>query len=72
MDCKCNWTEAILAIVIIVFALVQSASAKWIVLVAAVLLLIHSLMCKKCKMGYDSVGTSAKKNNYYSKKGKRG
>ncbi|MEK6846624.1 MAG: hypothetical protein AABY16_00485 [Nanoarchaeota archaeon] len=71
MECKCNWTEAILAIVIIVFAFVRSASAKWVVIVAAVLLLIHSLTCKKCKMSYE--GTSAKKKKYYySKKGKRG
>ena len=49
MDCKCNWVESVLAIVIIVFAFTSSGASKWIVVIAAVLLLIHALVCKSCK-----------------------
>ena len=50
MDCKCNWVEAVLAIVIVVFAYSAGASSKWVVIVAALLLLLHALLCKKCQM----------------------
>ena len=50
MDCKCNWVEAILAIVIIVSAYMAGASSKWIIIIAALLLLLHALFCKKCQM----------------------
>lgn len=43
--------EAILAIVLIVFALWETAASKWIILIAAVILLIHSFTCKKCFVG---------------------
>jgi len=38
----------ILAIVIIVFALWETAASKWILVVAGVLLLLHAIGCK-CK-----------------------
>lgn len=50
MNCTCNWVEAILAIIIIVFAYVATASSKWVVIIAALLLLLHALFCKKCQM----------------------
>ncbi len=50
MDCKCNWVEAILAIVIIVSAWMGGASSKWIVVIAALILLLHAMFCKKCQM----------------------
>ncbi len=46
--CK-SWCELIVAIVVIVFALWDTmAYSKWIVVIAGVVLLIHSFMCKKC------------------------
>lgn len=45
--CK-SWCELILAIVVIVFALWQTAASKWILLVAGIVLLIHSMACKGC------------------------
>ncbi len=71
MFCKCNWNEGILAVIIIVFSFVQAASAKWVVVIAAVLLLLHALACNKSGMCGD-MNAGAKKKNYYSKKGKRG
>ena len=50
----CRWLEALLAVVIIVFTkwptMVLSAnSSMWVVIVAAAVLLVHSLFCDKCK-----------------------
>ena len=50
MNCNCKWVETVLAIVIIVFVLLETGASQWIVLIAAILLLIHSWMCKNCKM----------------------
>jgi len=50
--CK-SWCEAILAIVILVFAFWQTAYSQWIVVIAAVVLLIHSFTCKKCFVGHN-------------------
>ena len=44
-----SWCEAIIAIVVIVFALWDTwAGAKWVLLIAGIVLLIHSFTCKKC------------------------
>ena len=58
--CK-SWCEAILAVIIIVFALWESVYAsfgKWIVVIAGVVLLIHSFMCKKCFGGMGMMNDS--------------
>ncbi len=47
MVCHCKWCEAILSIVIIIFALVKTASSKWIIFAAAVILFIHAIFCHK-------------------------
>ena len=65
--CK-SWCEAILGLIILVFALMQQEWAKWVVVVAAVVLIIHSFTCKTCFHG----GMGDKKAKYYSKKGKKG
>lgn len=61
--CK-SWCEAIIAIVVIVFALwpdiLGAVVSKWIVVIAAIVLLIHSFTCKKCFSGH-SMAMSAKK-----------
>ena len=49
MGCNCRVCEAVLAVVILVFTFWNSfAAAKWIVAIAAVLLLIHSIWCQNC------------------------
>ena len=40
--------EAVIAVIIIIFALWQTAYSNWIIIIAAVILLIHSFTCKKC------------------------
>lgn len=40
--------EAILAIIILVFALWQTKWSDLIIAIAAIILLIHSFTCKKC------------------------
>ena len=73
MDCKCNWVESVLAIVIIIFAFTSSVASKWIVVIAAVLLLLHALVCKSCKMCSECMnGSSTMKKKGYAKKGRRG
>lgn len=46
--CK-SWCEAIIAIVVIVFALWDTwMYSKWVLVIAGIVLLIHSFTCKKC------------------------
>ena len=74
MNCKCNWVEAILAIVIILFAFVAGSSSKWIIVIAAIILFLHAVICKKCNTCGYAIETHSmkKKRDYYSKKGRRG
>ena len=49
----CRWTEAVLALIVLVFTIwstqIFSAGVSWwLVVIAAVLLIIHSLFCHKC------------------------
>ncbi len=44
--------EAILAIILIIFALWETTYSKWIILIVAIVLLIHSFTCKKCFAGH--------------------
>jgi len=53
MNCNCMWVEGVLAAIILVFVIwptqIFSATVSWwLVVIAAVILLIHSLSCKKC------------------------
>jgi len=52
--CK-SWCELILGIIILVFAywpdLVGVGYGKWVVIIAAVILIIHSFTCKSCFNG---------------------
>lgn len=50
MNCNCKWTESVLALLILVFAFWQVAWSQWIIVIAAVILLLHSWMCKTCAM----------------------
>lgn len=50
--CNCKWNEIIIALVILVMTLFVTASwGQWIVIVAAIALLLHAFMCKNyCKV----------------------
>ena len=68
---SCRWSELLLAIVIIVFtqwntAFFSAAISKWIVIVAAAVLVVHSLLCHKCHglfcSGIMTKGTSGRRS----------
>ena len=47
--CNCKWTEIIIALVILILTLFVTASwSQWVVIIAAVVLLLHAFMCKNC------------------------
>ena len=48
--CK-SWCELIIALIVIIFALWETTYSKWIVVIAGIVLLIHSFTCKKCFLG---------------------
>ena len=53
----CRWIEALLAIVIIVFAYPKLVdwNNEWVIIAAAALILLHVLFCSKCCSGtYDA------------------
>ena len=47
-NCNCKNTEIVLGIVILVFALWETTYSKWVIVVAAILLLLHAVSCKNC------------------------
>ena len=51
-NCNCRSTETVLGIVILIVifwpALLGAIASKWIVIVAAVLLVLHAWSCKNC------------------------
>ena len=66
MECNCKMTDSILGIVILVFAIwpTQIFSAmvsKWIIIVAAILLLIHAYKCNTCAVPMDKKAGKKKK-----------
>ena len=60
MGCNCKWVEVVLAIVILVFTFWSTAVSQWLVAIAAVLLLIHALMCKNCAKCEPDTGKASK------------
>ena len=49
MECNCRWTESVIAIVILVFTFWNTVTwGKWVVAIAATVLLVHSFSCKNC------------------------
>jgi hypothetical protein len=56
MNCKCKYCSAVLAIVVLVFSFWQVAwtswlTSKWIIVAAAVLILLHGVSCHYCNDG---------------------
>jgi hypothetical protein len=49
MECNCKVTNAILAVIILVFLFWQTVASKWIIAVAALLLLMHAFCCRNCE-----------------------
>ncbi len=49
--CK-SWCELIIAVVVIVSALWPYMYSNWVIVIAGVILLIHSFTCKKCFSGH--------------------
>lgn len=73
MECNCKMCELTLGIIILVFALWQTVWSEWIIAIAAIILILHALLCKKDWTCSIPVGKAAKKRKYYySKKSKRG
>lgn len=47
---NCMSGHFVLAILVIVFALWQTAASKWILLAIGIIMLLHSLGCSSCKV----------------------
>ena len=65
---KCSQCEAILAVIILVWTIwpnLLGLASTWVVGIAAALLLIHALWCKKCRLcegcGVDMAKPAAKR-----------
>jgi hypothetical protein len=58
--CK-SWCESILGVVILIFALWQTMYSKWIIVIAAIVLIIHSFMCKQCFMRHNDMPMKKKR-----------
>lgn len=43
---NCKATEIVLGLVVLVFAFWQTTYSKWVIIIAAALLIIHGLMCQ--------------------------
>lgn len=50
MNCNCQWTETLIALIVLIFTFWMTAWSQWIVAIAAIVLLIHAWMCKSCMM----------------------
>lgn len=51
MECNCKWTEVIIAAVILIWVIwpnMLTLSSYWVVIVAAVALVLHAFTCSKC------------------------
>lgn len=58
--CK-SWCELIIALIVIIFALWQTAWSQWILVIAGIVLLVHSFTCKSCFSGREMKGSGKKK-----------
>lgn len=54
MNCNCKWLEIVVAIIIFIVAvwpcILGITGSKWVVAIAALVLLIHGLTCRNCSM----------------------
>jgi hypothetical protein len=74
MDCKCNWVEVLVGIVVVVLALwpdiLGLEISKWVLVIAGALLIIHALVCKNCKSCNVEGKSMAKEEMKSSNKGR--
>ena len=53
-NCNCKWTETILGLVILIVTLwpniLGTGASWWVVVIAAILLVVHAWSCGKCGM----------------------
>ena len=45
--CK-SWCELIIGIIVVVFSLWQTMISEWVLVIAGIVLIIHSFTCKAC------------------------
>lgn len=45
---NCNLMQIILGVIILVFALWATAISGWIIVIAAILIIVHGAFCKNC------------------------
>lgn len=48
MSCNCRWTEGVLALIILIVTIWEFSASMWITIVAAAILLLHSLFHHRC------------------------
>ncbi len=53
---SCKWIHVVLLLAIVIFAFVDSSVSQWIIVIAALALLIHALMCKHCNACWSQHG----------------
>ncbi len=65
MSCNCKSCEAIIAVIIGVLAiwpnLLGAVNSRWVIIIAAIVLLVHSFACKHCMMCKQHSGSAMKK-----------
>lgn len=52
---NCKWIEAVMAVLIIFFSFYEWVYSTWVVVIAALILLVHVLICKVCYGNYRHV-----------------
>jgi len=58
--CK-SWCELIIGAIILVFSLWATAISKWVVVIAAIVLIVHSFTCKVCFHNHENMPSTPKK-----------
>ena len=64
MNHNCKWCEVVLLLLIVIWTFwtnLFGLSSKWVVIIAAVILLIHGLGCKTCHVDMKSKPKKKKK-----------
>jgi hypothetical protein len=50
-NCDCRWTETVIGLVILIATLwpgILGSASWWVVVIAAIVLVLHSWTCKSC------------------------
>lgn len=56
-----KWAMAFLPLIVLIFAIWETTASNWIIIVAAILMLLHSLGCHKCCSADSGVKPKPKK-----------